>query len=99
MTAWLSVVAFAMAALSAVALYAASPHCMWKALRGRPRAARTAGIVLALLSLLVWIEVFGTAAGLCAMLASWMPVLAVQPYLALLVGTPDADATASETER
>ncbi|MHB1056789.1 MAG: hypothetical protein ACYC0F_02765 [Rhodanobacter sp.] len=98
MTAWLSVVAFAMAALSAVALYAASPHCMWNALRGRPRAARIAGIVLALLSLLAWTRAFGTAAGLCAMLASWMPALAVQPYLALLVGTPEADVTPAERD-
>lgn len=98
MAAWLSMLAFAMAAVSAVALYAASPHCMWKALRGRPRAARSTGIVLALLSLLIWIDVFGAAVGLCAMLASWTLALAVQPYLAWCVGTPDADVSAAEQE-
>lgn len=85
-----------MATLSAVALYAASPHCMWNALRGRPRAARIAGLVLALLSLLLWTSVLGRAAGLCAMLVSWMLALAVQPCLALLAVTPDADTTAME---
>jgi branched-subunit amino acid ABC-type transport system permease component len=98
MVTWLNVVAFAMAALSAVALYAASPHCMWKALRGKPRAARIVGTVLALLSLLLWTRLLGGAGGLCAMLVSWMLALAMQPYLALLVGTPDADVTAAEQE-
>lgn len=88
--------AVAMAALSAVALYAASPHCMWNALRGRPRVARNLGIVLAMLSLLIWIDVLGAAVGLCAMLASWMLALAVQPYLAWCAGTPDAHVTATE---
>lgn len=97
--AWFSTVAFTMAALSAVALYAASPHCMWNALRGRPRTARTAGIVFALLSLLIWASVLGGAVGLCAMLASWMLALVAQPYLALFIGTPEADVTVVEKER
>ena len=96
MTAWLGVVAFAMAALSAVAMYAASSHCMWNALRGKPRVARIAGLVLALSSLLIWTSVLGTAAGLCAMLASWMLALAIQPCLALFTGTPAADTTTAE---
>ncbi|EIM01616.1 hypothetical protein RHOFW104T7_12705 [Rhodanobacter thiooxydans] len=96
MTAWLSLLAFAMAVLSAVAMYAASPHCMWKALRGKPRIARSAGIMLALLSLLLWTSVLGAAVGSCAMLASWMLALAVQPYLAWCAGTPDADAAEQE---
>ncbi|WP_426702479.1 hypothetical protein ACPPVV_05605 [Rhodanobacter sp. Col0626] len=96
MATWLSVTAFAMAALSAIALYAASPHCMWNALRGRPRIARIVGVALAMLSLLIWTSALGTAAGLCAMLSSWMLALAVQPYVALFVGTPDADVTTAE---
>ena len=89
----ISLLAFAFAACSAIAWYAASPHCMWSALRGHPRAARVVGSMLALLSLVIWIDVLGAAAGLCAMLASWMLVLAVQPYLAWFIGTPGADVT------
>ena len=92
----LSLLAFALAACSATACYAASPHCMWRVLRGRPRAARIAGLVLAMLSLSFWINTFGLAAGLATMLASLMLALVVQPYLALLVGTPDADVTSTE---
>ncbi|MGH8158304.1 MAG: hypothetical protein ACREPQ_09300 [Rhodanobacter sp.] len=66
---------------------------MWRALRGWPRLACMAGIVLALLSLTVWIDVLGIAVGLSAMLASWMLALAVQPYLALFIGTPTTDPT------
>ncbi|HEY8328072.1 MAG TPA: hypothetical protein VIO59_06450 [Rhodanobacter sp.] len=90
--------AFVFAVCSAVAWYAASPHCMWSALRGHPRMARIAGGVLALLSLVSWISALGDAAGLCAMLISWMLALIVQPWLALFVGNPDADATAAEKD-
>jgi branched-subunit amino acid ABC-type transport system permease component len=93
-----SLLAFAFAACSAIAWYAASPHCMWSALRGHPRVARIAGSVLALLSLVSWISVLGGAVGLCAMLASWMLALIVQPLLALFVGSPDADVTATEKD-
>ncbi|KQZ80230.1 hypothetical protein ASD55_06075 [Rhodanobacter sp. Root561] len=96
MTAWLGVVAFAMAALSAVALYAGSPHCMWRVLRGRPRGARLIGTLLALASLLAWTQLFGIAAGLGATLANLMLVLVAQPYLALFIGSPDADTTADD---
>lgn len=96
MNTWSCVLAFAMAASSAVALYAASPHCMWRALRGRPRIACVAGIVLALLSLLIWAGVLGIDVGVCSMLASWMLALAVQPYLAWFIGTPTADPTSTE---
>jgi hypothetical protein len=88
-----SLLAFALAACSAIACYAGSPHCMWPALRGYPRAARIAGIALALLSAAIWISVLGAAAGLCAMLASWMLALVAQPWLALFMGNPDADVT------
>ena len=96
MNAWLCVLGFAMAASSAVALYAASPHCMWRALRGRPRIACAAGIVLALLSLLIWAGVLGIDVGVCSMLVSWMLALAAQPYVALFTGTPTADVTSTE---
>lgn len=94
----ISLLAFVFAACSAIAWYAASPHCMWSALRGHPRAARGAGSVLALLSLASWIGALGAAAGLCAMLASGMLALMVQPYLAWFVGTPEADVAAMEKD-
>jgi hypothetical protein len=86
----ISLLAFLLAACSATAWYAASPHCLWRALRGRARTARSAGGVLALLSLAGWISVLGAAAGVCAMLASGMLALIVLPWLALLTGSPDA---------
>jgi hypothetical protein len=88
-----SLLAFALAACSAIACYAGSPHCMWPALRGYPRTARIAGVALALLSAAIWISVLGAAAGFCAMLASWMLALVAQPWLALFMGNPDADVT------
>ena len=94
----ISLLAFAFAACSAIAWYAASPHCMWSALRGHTRAARVAGFVLAMFSLSLWINTFGLAAGLSAMLASLMPVLIAQPYLALRIGTPYVDVTSREGE-
>ncbi|EIM02753.1 MULTISPECIES: hypothetical protein [Rhodanobacter] len=94
----ISLLAFVFAACSAIAWYAASPHCMWLALRGHPRAACGAGSVLALLSLASWIGALGAAVGLCAMLASWMLALMVQPYLAWFVGTPEADVAAVEKD-
>lgn len=93
----ISLLAFAFAACSAIACYAGSPHCMWPALRGHPRTARTTGIALALSSAAIWISVLGAAAGLCAMLACWMLALVAQPWLALLMGNPDADIAAEET--
>lgn len=86
----LSLLALFLATCSALALYAGSPHCMWPALRGHPRAARAIGWALALAALLAWIGALG-AAGSCAMLASWTLALMVQPMLARLFGNPDAD--------
>ena len=96
MNTWLSILAFALTVSSAVAFYAASPHCMWAVLRSRWRFARSAGMLLALLSLTVWVSVLGMVVGLCAMLLSWMSALVAQPCLALLTGTPDAAATVPE---
>ncbi len=90
----LSLLACVLAACSATAWYAASPHCLWSALRGHPRAARMMGGTLALLSLLVWISVLGVAVGLCATLVSLMLALVVQPWLAWFAGSRDADVTA-----
>lgn len=98
MNAWLCILALALAAVSASALYAASPHCMWAAWRRRQRVARMLGIALAIASLLIWICALGAAVGLCAMLASWMLGLIVQPYLALLAGTPAADPSTAEND-
>ncbi|MGY3040511.1 hypothetical protein ACVWWQ_002134 [Rhodanobacter sp. TND4EL1] len=82
----ISLLAFVFAACSATAWYAASPHCMWSALRGRPRVARIGGLVLAMLSLALWISALGLAAGLPAMLVSLMLALIVQPWLVLFIG-------------
>jgi hypothetical protein len=90
----LSLLALVLASASALALYAGSPHCMWPGLRGHPRAARAAGWALALAALLAWSFVLGAVAGLCAMLASWMLALVLQPALGRLFGNPDADLTA-----
>ncbi len=92
----ISLLAFLFAACSATAWYAASPHCLWRTLRGRAHIARVAGGALALLSLAVWISVLGVAAGLCAMLASGMLALIVLPWLALLTGSPDAAAVMAD---
>ncbi|MEO7065773.1 MAG: hypothetical protein ABI114_02590 [Rhodanobacter sp.] len=94
MNTWLCVLAFVLATLSAVALYLASPHCLWTVARERPRLARMAGVVLALLALIIWINRLGAAVGLPAMLASWMLALIAQPYLALLLSAPDNHAVA-----
>lgn len=90
--------AFIAAVLSATALYAASPHCLWLTLRRRKRHAVFTGSLLALASLAGWISVLGASAGVCAMLASWMLALIALPYLALLTGTPGADVTTAEND-
>jgi hypothetical protein len=69
---------------------------MWRVLRGRPRSARLIGTLLALASLFAWTQLFGVAAGIGATLASLMLALVAQPYLALFIGSPDADTTADE---
>ncbi len=94
----ISLLGFVLAVCAAIAWYAASPHCMWSALRGYPRTARAAGNVLMLLSLACWISAAGIAVGLCATLASGMLGLMAQPWLAMLFGTPAADTTAAEKE-
>lgn len=76
----LTLLAITGAALSALALYLASPHAHWRA--RPPRAAlRAAGWVLAVASLAAWTAAIGFAPGLCAMLGSWMLALVLLPYL------------------
>ncbi|OOG57367.1 hypothetical protein [Rhodanobacter sp. C03] len=94
----LSSLALALTAFSAVVLYAASPHCMWQACRRWRRQAPVSGGLCAMLALAVWIIALGVAVGLCAMLATWMLALISLPYLALLSGTPSADATVAEND-
>ena len=94
----ISLLAIAFAVCSAIAWYVASPHCLWATWRGHPRAARIAGGAFALLSLVSWIHLLGGAAGLCAMLASLMLALVVQPWLAWFAGSPDADITVTEKD-
>ena len=86
MSLWLAVSGVTMAALSALALYAGSPHCMWLRLRGHPLAARLIGLVLAFSSLAVWVFALGVATGLCAMLVGWLLALVMRPWLAMLAG-------------
>ncbi|MEO9078192.1 MAG: hypothetical protein ABI268_02670 [Rhodanobacter sp.] len=88
-----------MAALSALALYAGSPHCMWAGLRGHPDGARLAGLVLALSSLTIWILALGVSAGLCAMLLNWLLALVMQPGLAMLAGNPVAGVVETALKR
>lgn len=93
MTAWLCATGVALAALSAFAFYAGSPHCMWPRWRGHPGLARFVGALLALASLTAWTLALGVTAGASAMLVGWMLALVAQPWLALFMGNPDADVT------
>jgi len=68
--------------LSAAALYAASPHCRWRAWRRRGAHGNAVGLVLAVVSLVSWVAELGGGAGLCAMLGTWMLGLVALPYLA-----------------
>lgn len=91
MEGFLCVAGLTTAALSALALYAGSPHCLWLRLRGHPAVARWTGLPLALLSLVAWTTALGLAAGISAMLAAWLLALILQPWLALLAAGPPAD--------
>jgi len=84
-----TVLALSCAAFAALAWYAASPHCRWRVLRGRPRAMRVAAVMLALLSLAAWVHALGAAVGACAMLGSLMLAAMALPWLALGAGETD----------
>jgi len=70
------------AAVSALAFYAASPHCRWARLRRAGRASRQLGVVGAAASLWLWMADLGVAAGLVTMLCCWMAVALLLPALA-----------------
>lgn len=83
----MSTAAAFLAVLSALALYAGSGHCRWPGLRRRLfRVGTKLGVLLAALSLVLWIAVLGAGAGLCAMLAVWMSGLIAVPFLGALTG-------------
>ncbi len=72
----------AASAFSALAFYAASPHCRWPRLRRAGRLGRQIGGVAAATALWLWMGQLGLATGLCVTLAGWMLTALVLPYLA-----------------
>lgn len=69
-------------ALSALAFYAASPHCRWPRLRGGGRLGRQVGLVAAAAALWLWMADLGVGAGLVTMACSWMATAMLLPALA-----------------
>ncbi|MEG2805815.1 hypothetical protein [Stenotrophomonas sp.] len=69
-------------AFSALAFYAASPHCRWPRLRRAGRLGRQIGLVTAATSLWLWMGQLGLATGLCVTLGGWMLTALALPYLA-----------------
>ncbi len=63
-------------------LYAASPHCRWPRLRRAGRLGRQIGLVAAAAALWLWMAELGFAAGLVAMLCTWMLAAMLLPALA-----------------
>lgn len=74
--------ALAGSAFSALALYAASPHCRWPRLRRAGRLGRQISLVAAVAALWLWIANLGIATGVVVMLCSWMLVAIALPLLA-----------------
>jgi len=74
--------AAAASAFSALAFYAASPHCRWPRLRRAGRLGRQLGLVAAATSLWLWMGQLGLATGFCVTLGVWMLTALVLPYLA-----------------
>ena len=74
----------AVAALSsALLLYGASRHCLWRGLHGRlGRAGAIGGWLLAAVGFGCAIVAHGVSAGVCYALAVWMVGLVAWPYLA-----------------
>ena len=87
-----AIAAFAASLLSALALYAGSPHCRWPALRRWRGTGGWVGLALAGLSLWLWTLSLGGGAGLCAMLGTWMLAMMALPYLAVSNGSASATA-------
>ncbi len=69
-------------AFSALAFYAASPHCRWPRLRRAGRLGRHIGLVAFATGLWLWMGQLGLAAGLCVTLAGWMLAAMALSYLA-----------------
>lgn len=67
---------------SAAGLYAGSRHCRWPGWRRIGRVGTWLGLLLAVVSLALWMRALGAGAGLCAMLGSWMLALMALPYMA-----------------
>lgn len=80
------IAASAAAALSAASLYAGSRHCRWASWRRLGVAGRWAGLLLAVVSLALWIAAMGVGIGLCAMLGTWMLAMIALPSLAGIPG-------------
>lgn len=80
----MSVLAFVVTVLSALALYAGSAHCRWQSLQRWRGTGTWTGLALAIVALLAWIAELGIGAGVCVMLGTWMLALMLFPYLALL---------------
>lgn len=70
------------AMFSALAFYATSPHCRWPRLRRAGRLGRQIGLVAAAAALWLWMAELGFAAGLVAMLCTWMLAAMLLPALA-----------------
>lgn len=75
----LTLLAIATSILSAWLLYRASPHRAGEAQRWR--LGNPLGLLMAVLSLLLWIADLGVGAGISVMLGSWMLGLMLLPYL------------------
>ncbi|AWH33805.1 hypothetical protein [Stenotrophomonas sp. SAU14A_NAIMI4_8] len=67
---------------SAVAFYAASPHCRWPRLRRAGRLGRQIGLVAAAAALWLWMAELGFATGLVVMLCAWILTALLLPALA-----------------
>ncbi|WMJ69916.1 hypothetical protein [Stenotrophomonas sp. 24(2023)] len=78
----LSSLAVLASAFSAAAFYGASPHCRWPRLQRASRLGAQIGLVAAAAGLWLWIAELGFAAGTVAMLATWMLVAMLLPWLA-----------------
>jgi hypothetical protein len=79
----LSAAGMALAALSALLLYLASPNCRTRRFRLRRRLLQAGGGAAALAALALCCVDLGLGAGLAAMLGAWMLALVLLPWLAL----------------
>ena len=66
--------------LSAASLHAASPHGRWPAEAKHAFGRKAIGATIAFVALAAWIARLGVAAGVCAMLATWMFAFVCLPY-------------------